>query len=218
MGDRIAITEAELADWSGWLEADEAQDEDRSLTIVAMLRLIDEVRAGRARVEALEGALHKAEAEALHFDEVTDRYLCAFCQCDHGKGKRRGKKKRVHASDCPFALLATSATPPAPGRDALMDALEFYADPDTYFAIGFSADRPCGGFEDDFEEIDDPIYGKIERPGKRARAALAKYAPPSGGQPQTEQGEFRCAARDRVCPMPEKCCEEGCQEGDTSCG
>lgn len=49
-------------------------------------------------------------------------------------------------------------------------ALLFYADPDTYFAVGFWFDPPCGGFEDDFdeghEEYDRPM------PGKRAREAL----------------------------------------------
>lgn len=47
------------------------------------------------------------------------------------------------------------------------EALRFYADPDTYFAIGLFADPPCGDFVHDLEEIDG-----VERPGKRARAAL----------------------------------------------
>ena len=49
-------------------------------------------------------------------------------------------------------------------------ALRFYADPETYFAIGFLPDPPCGEFWDDFEEIDKVLGWK---PGKRARAALA---------------------------------------------
>lgn len=47
-------------------------------------------------------------------------------------------------------------------------ALGFYADPETYFAIGFFPDPPCGEFMDDFEETKD--LGA--KPGKRARAAL----------------------------------------------
>lgn len=46
-------------------------------------------------------------------------------------------------------------------------ALEFYADPMTYFAISFLPDRPCGDFVKDFQKIE----GR-HRPGKRARKAL----------------------------------------------
>jgi hypothetical protein len=47
-------------------------------------------------------------------------------------------------------------------------ALEYYADPDTYFAIGFFPDHPCGEFMGDFSEC--APLGK--KPGKRARIAL----------------------------------------------
>jgi len=49
----------------------------------------------------------------------------------------------------------------------LREALNFYADPDTYFAISFLSDPPCGDFMEDGEEID----GRW-RPGKKARDAL----------------------------------------------
>jgi hypothetical protein len=49
----------------------------------------------------------------------------------------------------------------------LRAALEFYANPETYFAIGFFPDRPCGEFIDDFSETELGM-----KPGKRARAAL----------------------------------------------
>jgi hypothetical protein len=56
--------------------------------------------------------------------------------------------------------------------ERLRGVLEFYADPDTYFAFGFWADPPAGAFMDDFDE------GHLEydraMPGKRARAALAE--------------------------------------------
>ena len=60
----------------------------------------------------------------------------------------------------------------------LRRTLEFYADPETYFAIGFNADPPNGKFMDDFEEVDDmgfrsDPYNGSYKPGKRARAALA---------------------------------------------
>ena len=46
----------------------------------------------------------------------------------------------------------------------LIDALAYYGDPDTYYAIGFFPDPPCGDFIEDFDET-----GK---PGGKARAAL----------------------------------------------
>jgi hypothetical protein len=47
------------------------------------------------------------------------------------------------------------------------EALEFYADPETYLAIGFFPDLPCGPFWDDFSDIEG-----MARPGKRARDVL----------------------------------------------
>jgi hypothetical protein len=49
----------------------------------------------------------------------------------------------------------------------LIDALLFYADPDTYFAIGFFPDQPCGDFIEDFDDT-----GK---PGALARKVLQEY-------------------------------------------
>ena len=46
-------------------------------------------------------------------------------------------------------------------------ALSFYADIDTYFAIGFFPDPPCGDFMKDFDK-------SSKKPGKRARRAFEK--------------------------------------------
>ena len=54
----------------------------------------------------------------------------------------------------------------------LAEALRFYANPETYFGIGIFPDPPCGNFIDDFEDTDELGL----KPGKRARAALAKAA------------------------------------------
>lgn len=67
-------------------------------------------------------------------------------------------------------LKARSAGPPSSGTEGkLREALEFYADPETYFAIGFFPDNPAGDFMDDFEETEELGF----KPGKRARAALS---------------------------------------------
>lgn len=52
----------------------------------------------------------------------------------------------------------------------LCEALMFYANPESYFAIGFFPDNPAGEFMDDFSETD---LG--EKPGKLARETLEKY-------------------------------------------
>ena len=49
--------------------------------------------------------------------------------------------------------------------------IAFYADPETYFAIGFLPDSPCGEFINDIDDTGEP-YGF--RAGKRARAYLNK--------------------------------------------
>lgn len=51
----------------------------------------------------------------------------------------------------------------------LWQALEFYANPDTYVAISILADPSCGEFIDDGTEID----GRW-RPGKIARDTIAE--------------------------------------------
>lgn len=53
--------------------------------------------------------------------------------------------------------------------ERLREALEFYANPLTYFAIGFICDSDPGEFINDFDNPD-PRLG--EKPGKLARAAL----------------------------------------------
>lgn len=67
--------------------------------------------------------------------------------------------------------------------DRFRSALEFYANPDTYFAIGFSSDPPCGPFIDDFDLVTDASGAEVERPGKQARAALEA---PAGEEEEEE--------------------------------
>ncbi len=58
---------------------------------------------------------------------------------------------------------------------ALEDVLEFYANPDNYFAIGFLPDSPCGEFITDWSWADDWASEPFKHmmPGKRARDLLA---------------------------------------------
>lgn len=52
----------------------------------------------------------------------------------------------------------------------LLKALEYYADPKTYFAISILPDFPCGAFTEDFSETELGL-----KPGKLARETLKKY-------------------------------------------
>ena len=53
----------------------------------------------------------------------------------------------------------------------LQEALLFYADPNSYFAIGFFPDSPCGKFIDDFDHVSHWEYDR-PMPGKLAREIL----------------------------------------------
>ena len=55
----------------------------------------------------------------------------------------------------------------------LVETLLFYADPDSYFAISFATDPPCGDFANDFEYSE---RYRREMPGKRARKVLLEFA------------------------------------------
>lgn len=89
---------------------------------------------------------------------------------------------------CPLGCgLLHSPDDPSPAHDPawleaervrLTTALEFYADPDSYFAIAVIADRPAGAFADDFSLTEDCIGDVRERPGKHAREALRWLTPP----------------------------------------
>ena len=62
----------------------------------------------------------------------------------------------------------------------IVEALTFYANPETYFAIGFLPDRPCGEFADDVSDTGEP-YGW--RPGAKAREAIGKLRDELGLEP-----------------------------------
>lgn len=84
---------------------------------------------------------------------VADRL--AYCVCEPTAKKMMDEIDRLRAD-----------------RIKLIDALAFYGDAQTYHAITFWFDPPCGGFEDDFDdEHGEPFYDR-EMPGKLARETL----------------------------------------------
>jgi hypothetical protein len=57
--------------------------------------------------------------------------------------------------------------------DVVLDALEFYAEPLTYFAVSVLSDPPSGAIMEDFSRVEREIDGVIVNvPGKMAREAL----------------------------------------------
>jgi hypothetical protein len=58
-------------------------------------------------------------------------------------------------------------------KGRLEEALRTYADPTFYFGVAFMFDRPTGGFDEDFSEVEWPDGRIVSKPGKLARRALA---------------------------------------------
>lgn len=100
---------------------------------------------------------------------------------------RCGEVTMEQIIDCFVKHLAKglSVEEEPPSYTAMVEAIGFYANPETYFAVGFFPDPPCGEFMDDFSET-----GQLGRkPGKRARQALGvEDAADEGGDP-TATGE-----------------------------
>ncbi len=91
----------------------------------------------------------------------------------------RWKRMREQAVD--FMDTAYRERDAEKARSAkLREALEFYATPETYFAIGLFPDKPCGEFMDDISDCEGEEMGQTRKPGKRAREALAAYDTKNG--------------------------------------
>ena len=73
----------------------------------------------------------------------------------------------------------------------LVTALSFYADPDTYTAVAFRFDPPCGPFREDFENMGGPAGTRSARfkPGKLARETLDSLVKDLPYDPEYDSGE-----------------------------
>jgi hypothetical protein len=87
----------------------------------------------------------------------------------------------------------------------LEETLDFYADPESYFAIGFLSDPPCGSFGDDFEDIE----GMGFKPGKRARQTLGyEYnvlPTPTSAEEDLKAAESILVVKDTVPSLDKPC-------------
>jgi hypothetical protein len=110
--------------------------------------------------DAAEGRITSVTFEGVRYSRLDDLALAA-----HHKMHEISR----HAAPSTSAQAALREE-----NERLREALEFYADPETYHAIAFLEERPCGNFMDDFSE--DHGHEDYDRamPGKLARAALAR--------------------------------------------
>jgi hypothetical protein len=60
-------------------------------------------------------------------------------------------------------------------RDDFLEALKFYANPESYHATALWTDKPCGSIADDYSEDHGHSYYSRPMLGQRARAALRKH-------------------------------------------
>lgn len=109
--------------------------------------------------------------QAGEIDRVASEYLCRAEAAEVRVDELEDMLPKTYSMN-----LAMNFQKAERRAEALAGALEFYADPNTYIAIGFLPDPPCGDFMDDFEELEGelghPDGGTWTKPGKRARAAL----------------------------------------------
>jgi hypothetical protein len=74
------------------------------------------------------------------------------------------KARKMWAAGDPLTRATT--------REAVLKALEFYADPDSYFAVAILGDAPYGAFGDDIGCVIGPHEDHDHRHGRHARRAL----------------------------------------------
>jgi hypothetical protein len=101
---------------------------------------------------------HKALSEALELRQAGVRGTQAAGLRD----LCRGLLSEIRALDAAMAHLIVADT-----QELLVQTVQFYGDPESYRAIGFFPDRPCGDFIEDFADTELGL-----KPGKRARATL----------------------------------------------
>ena len=128
-----------------------------------------QIKAGDER--GLLMALRKAEDELTRYraeDSDADRRHNALA-ADHAQALKREEERGYDkgVSDMAAQLATVTAE-----NARLREALQFYANRETWIAVSLFADPPCGEIVYDFDVPPDEPNGETPRPGKRARAAL----------------------------------------------
>ncbi len=128
-------------------------------------------------------------ADALERLQSSDRFWCKAWEDKRNANKKykseierlQQENEALAADQCHHGYAGEHGHHCCKYQDTiarLRAALEFYANPETYFGIGFFPDSPSGEFIEDFEELTGglghPDGGEWVKPGKRARAALSE--------------------------------------------
>jgi hypothetical protein len=133
---------------------------------VERLRKDKGVRRSQERNTSCEKDIDELVADA-RIDEILIRDLRAEIE------RLRADERTINDSwRDQFDLLQATRRELEADNAKLRAALEFYADPQTYHAIMFVPDRPCGEFIEDFDEEHGDGFYKRPMPGKQARRAL----------------------------------------------
>jgi hypothetical protein len=163
---------AEKADLEARLREAKREVEIRTATIGLINRDLSHERemAGKLgnRALAAEAERDAARAEVA----ATKEKLTAMYRSFEGHVY---VKNEEYAALCDEKRTAHADALAARGEvERLREALAFYADPDSYFAISMFSDPPCGEFAEDYSEAERESDGCVKfYPGKRARDALA---------------------------------------------
>jgi hypothetical protein len=84
----------------------------------------------------------------------------------------RGGEPWVEFGTIPGAKALISLVHAAAERDRLVEALEFYADPETYHGVTMLCDPPGGGWAEDFGDSHNHPRYRRAMPGSKAREVL----------------------------------------------
>lgn len=163
-GHKILITEAEVMaeEYEKRVEGEDPTTGADPEQVIA--HNYESISACMARIKELEA----------EYDELAMKSY-RIPQKHHWRGECGHEWRIDQAGECPICERDRLAADCA----VLRGTLEFYADPETYFAIGFFPDHPCGEFDEDFEELSGdlghPDGTPWVKPGKRARQALRDH-------------------------------------------
>ncbi len=108
------------------------------------------------------------KAENVRLDEYISKYNCLMIEYD--ELKRENERLKQYIAECESKLDEETEKLESQLQSA-REVIEFYADPETYFAVAHFGDS---GSETFFSDIEETGYlGK--KPGKRAREWLSKH-------------------------------------------
>ena len=152
-------------------------DDVRQRVEAAIASLAAELTGLRKENDTLRGLLGNSSKDCQYCGlPASEQGKCksGFPGCSRAGDQQLGEYFATgYALECCEKELAQAKEQLAAREAAIFDLAEvvgFYANPETYFAIGFFPDPPNGKFMNDFYETE---LG--QKPGKRARAILDKH-------------------------------------------